>query len=61
MTFSWLLLYRQYADPAKEATLRDLVAWGLSSGQAFDKEFGYIPLPNEVATSGKQALADIGH
>ena len=60
VTFSWLLLYRQYADPAKEAAVRDFVAWGLSSGQSFDKDLGYIPLPDKVAMAGRQALADIG-
>jgi hypothetical protein len=41
--------------------VRDFVAWGLTSGQAFGREFGYIPLPNEVTASGKRALDDIGH
>lgn len=61
VTFSWLFLYRQYADPEKGAALRDFVAWGLSSGQSFGREFGYIPLPNEVAASGRQELGNIGH
>ena len=60
VTFSWLLLYRQYADPAKEAAVRDFVAWGLSSGQSFGREFGYIPLPNQVVASGRRALGGIG-
>lgn len=61
VTFSWLLLYRQYADPGKAAAVRDFVAWGLSSGQAFGTEFGYIPLPDEVAASGKRALGGVGY
>jgi phosphate transport system substrate-binding protein len=61
VTFSWLLLYRQYTDPGKAAAVRDFVAWGLSSGQAFGREFGYLPLPNEVAASGKRALGDVGY
>jgi phosphate transport system substrate-binding protein len=60
VTFSWLLLYRQYADPAKGAAVRDFAAWGLSSGQSFSKEFGYIPLPNAAVASGRRALAGIG-
>ena len=59
VTFSWLLLYRQYADPAKGAAVRDFVTWGLSNGQSFGKEFGYIPLPNEVVASGREALGDV--
>jgi phosphate transport system substrate-binding protein len=60
VTFSWLLLYRQYTDQEKGAALRDFVSWGLSKGQSFGREFGYIPLPNEVAASGRQALGNIG-
>ena len=61
VTFSWLLLYRHYADPGKAAAVRDFVAWGLSSGQAFGREFGYIPLPDEVAASGRRVLGGVGY
>lgn len=61
VTFSWLLLYRQYTDAGKADAVRDFVAWGLSNGQGFGREFGYIPLPNAVAASGRQALGGIGH
>jgi phosphate transport system substrate-binding protein len=60
VTFSWLLLYRKYDDPQKGPAMRDFVAWGLSSGQAFSQKLGYLPLPGEVAASGKQALGNIG-
>ena len=60
VTFSWIFLYRQYADPGKGAAVRDFVAWGLSNGQALGGELGYIPLPSDVAASGKQALGSIG-
>ena len=57
VTFSWILLYRQYGDPGKGAAVRDFVAWGLSNDQAFGSEFGYLPLPGEVVASDRQALA----
>jgi phosphate transport system substrate-binding protein len=57
VTFSWILLYRQYADPGKGAAVRDFVAWGLSNDRAFGSEFGYLPLPGEVVASDRQALA----
>ena len=60
VTFSWLLLYRRYDDPQKSAGLRDFVGWGLSSGQTVSQKLGYLPLPAEVAASGKQALGGIG-
>ncbi len=61
VTFSWLLLYRKYEDPQKGSAIRDFVAWGLSSGQKFSQELGYLPLPNEVADAGRQALGGVGH
>src|ERR1700730_13271355 len=30
VTFSWIFLYRQYADPSRGAAVRDFVTWGLS-------------------------------
>jgi phosphate transport system substrate-binding protein len=60
VTFSWILLYRQYADTAKAAAVRDFVAWGLSNGQTSGSKFGYLPLPGEVVASGRQALASLG-
>jgi len=60
VTFSWLLLYREYAEPARGAAVRDFVAWGLSNGQTFGEKMGYLPLPGDVAASGKQALRGVG-
>ena len=61
VTFSWLVLYRQYADPGKAAAVRAFVAWGLSSGQRFSRELGYLSLPDEVAASGRRALGGVGY
>ena len=60
VTFSWLLLYRQYAEAEKGAAVRDFVGWGLSNGQKFAEKLGYLPLPSEVIASGEQALGGIG-
>lgn len=60
VTFSWLLLYRQYDDPQKGAAVRDFVGWGLSSGQSFGEKMGYLPLPGDIAASGTQALGSVG-
>jgi phosphate transport system substrate-binding protein len=60
VTFSWLLLYRQYDDLRQGAALRDFVTWGLSHGQSFSEKLGYLPLPDAVAASGEQALGGVG-
>ncbi len=44
-TFTWLLLYKKYSDPAKSKALKDFVIYGLTDGQKFSAELGYIPLP----------------
>jgi phosphate transport system substrate-binding protein len=60
VTFSWLLLYRKYDNPEKGLAMHDFVAWGLSNGQTFSQKLGYLPLPGEIATLGKQGLGSIG-
>ena len=47
---------RQYAEAEKGAAVRDFVGWGLSKGQKFAEQLGYLPLPSEVTASGEQAL-----
>jgi phosphate transport system substrate-binding protein len=56
VTFSWLLLYKKYADPKKAAAVKDWVKWGLTTGQAFASDLGYIPLPDETAALAERAL-----
>jgi phosphate transport system substrate-binding protein len=60
VTFSWLLLYQRYDDPQKGEAVRDFVGWGLSNGQSVSEKLGSLPLPGEVAASGKQALGSVG-
>ena len=48
-TFTWILLRKNYADPAKAQALRDLFAWSLGDGQHYASDLGYVPLPPEVA------------
>ena len=59
VTFSWLLLKERYADPVRAAALKRFVAWGLSDGQRYSNDLGYIPLPADVAGRGKAALTRI--
>lgn len=60
VTYSWLLLYRNYADAAKGVAVKDFVTWGLTDGQRFAADMGYLRLPEEVVKLGRQALADLG-
>ncbi|MGA7903197.1 MAG: phosphate ABC transporter substrate-binding protein PstS [Terrimicrobiaceae bacterium] len=58
-TFTWLLLYKKYSDAAKSKALKDFVVYGLTDGQKFSAELGYIPLPPAVVEKSKAALASI--
>src|ERR1700730_747325 len=44
-TFSWFLLYKKYDSKEVWDALKKFVAYGLSDGQKFADELGYIALP----------------
>ena len=56
VTYSWLLLRREYDDAAVGGAVRDFVRFGLTEGQASAAELGYIPLPASVGDLGLRAL-----
>jgi len=58
-TFTWLLLYKKYNDSAKLQALKDFVTYGITDGQKFSSELGYIPLPPAVVEKSKAALARV--
>ncbi|HKC98786.1 MAG TPA: phosphate ABC transporter substrate-binding protein PstS [Methylomirabilota bacterium] len=59
VSLTWLLLYERYPDPQKSAALKRFVTWGLSFGQSFGPELGYIALPADVASRSRAALERI--
>lgn len=58
-TFTWLLLYKQNPDAAKLKALKEFVTYGLTDGQKFAGELGYIPLPAPVVAKAKAALESV--
>ncbi|HEY5706595.1 MAG TPA: phosphate ABC transporter substrate-binding protein PstS [Terrimicrobiaceae bacterium] len=58
-TFTWLLLYKKYSDAAKLEALEGFITYGLTEGQKFSSELGYIPLPAAVVEKSKAALAAV--
>jgi len=56
VTYSWILAYQQYDDAAKGQALKEVLTWGLSEGQQFSAELGYVPLPESVV---EQAIAAV--
>ena len=58
-SFTWLLLYKKYDNAAKLKALKDFVTYGLTEGQSFAVELGYIPLPEAVVAKANAALSSI--
>ncbi len=59
VSFTWLLLYKKYDDAAKLKALKDFVTYGLTTGQSFADDLGYIPLPGPVIEKAKAALETV--
>jgi phosphate transport system substrate-binding protein len=58
-TFSWLLVKKTYADPAKAAAIKAFVNYGLTAGQQAAPELGYISLPAPVVAKVTAALQNV--
>lgn len=59
VSYSWLLLKKDYGDAAKSSALKRFVTWGLETGQDSAQSKGYLRLPANVSQLGKELLATI--
>lgn len=59
VTYTWLLAYQKYDNPAKLQAFKDVVNWSLTDGQDFAEELGYIPLPDNVVKKVQTKLETI--
>jgi phosphate transport system substrate-binding protein len=55
VTYSWLLVYKQYDDPNKAKAMRAMIEYGLTEGQQVSPQLGYVPLPDTVVSKVKSA------
>ena len=58
-TFTWLLLYKKYDNTQAAEAVKKFVNYGLTEGQKFAEELGYIPLPKEVIDKNWEALKTV--
>ena len=56
VTYTWLLLYKDYDQPETANTLKDVVRYCLGEGQRVVEETGYIPLPASMLSANVEAL-----
>jgi phosphate transport system substrate-binding protein len=59
VTYTWVLAYKKYDDPAKVQAFKGVMNWALADGQKFSEELGYVPLPPTVVQKVKTALDSI--
>jgi phosphate transport system substrate-binding protein len=58
-TFTWLLLYQKYDTAQVAEVVKKFVDWGLTDGQKFSEDLGYVPLPKEVVDKNLEALKTV--
>jgi phosphate transport system substrate-binding protein len=58
-TFTWLLLYKKYDNTQIGEAVKKFVNFGVTDGQKFAEELGYIPLPKEVVDKVLEALKTV--
>jgi phosphate transport system substrate-binding protein len=56
VTYSWLLVYKQYDDAQKLAALKHYVRWCLTTGQEFNEALGFVRLPPQIIARSLEAL-----
>jgi len=59
VTYTWMLLYKKYQNPKTADALKSVVKYGLTQGQSFSSDLGYIPLPANVVDDDMKALDQI--
>jgi phosphate transport system substrate-binding protein len=55
-TFSYLLVYREQADPVKGKALAEFLWWAVHEGQRYAEELLYTPLPEAVVARLEKEL-----
>jgi phosphate transport system substrate-binding protein len=56
---TWLLLYPQSKDAAKQTALKSVIDWSLTTGKATATELGYVPLDDSLTAKVKAELAKV--
>ena len=59
VTYSWVLLRKQYQNPQTAQALRDLFQWSIQDGQRYSSQIGYVPIPSSVGEKALKALETI--
>jgi phosphate transport system substrate-binding protein len=58
-SFTWLLIPRQFADPAKGQAVKGFLTWMLEKGESEASGMGYAPLPQQVVEMERKTIATV--
>ncbi len=61
VSYSWIMAYKTYDDPAEAQAVENVLKWGLTEGQKFSSELGYVPLPESVVSKVQPAVDAISN
>src|SRR5215469_16916211 len=59
VTYTWILAHQKYSDPKIATALKAVLNYGLTTGQGFSADLGYIPLPKRVIEQVTKAVDGI--
>ena len=59
VTYTWILAYKKYDNPATAKAVEAMIEYGLNEGQKVAPELGYVPLPANVVERVAAAADDI--
>jgi phosphate transport system substrate-binding protein len=59
VTFTWWLVHAQYSKPGVADAIKALANWGLTDGQKFSPDLGYLPLPANVVQKVQASVSQI--
>jgi len=59
VTYSWILVRKNYSNPETAAAVRDLFRWCLLGGQKYAPNLNYVPLPRHAVEKSLAALNTI--
>ena len=59
VTYTWLLLYKQYPTPGTADAIKDIVKYCLNDGQSVSESLGYVPLPPNIVAADLKALDNV--
>jgi phosphate transport system substrate-binding protein len=57
--YSWIMIWKNQADPARGKQLADLLKWLVTSGQDYAKKVNYVPLPDNVQQVALKAIGSM--